>query len=340
MATKAPTIPPGQDLPPGVGEKVGREVPSPFASDVKPVAKTEVSSPFPKPEPFPQPGVKLPEAVAAAKAAMNLGPFPTSVQPPMTKPLDLARLPTPAAGVPLPPEAVMAQWKAEAIKRGELQPLQHMATCPAYGHDERQCQCPANLKKEWKTLDVDRPNAQWANETARAFLEVKHQLETTEAPSPAQAAGVVRAQRAADQAKLWAELEMCKVDNGLTTRVKKWHPIEKKEIELPEVLPSLWLCRKCGYAARGLRVSSHHCEPEALAWSEKEPPLCEVVPRKVKESGEYRLTLWRDADMQYHLGEILMIEGRVIAQRESALESDLDVALVQVTDGLMKAYVG
>lgn len=264
-------------------------------------------------------------------------PSPTSQGEKVAMESPLSRIETPAEGTPIPASVLLAQWATEAGKKRSLE--RHMPSCPANGRFDRLCQCPTNLKKGYVALEKAYPNQAWWEGIRKAHDARRAQVLAKEAPEGWELKDVEGLRRTMVTTEVMRDVELWRVDEGETLRVKRWHPIERVDVDVTETRPPLWVCSQCGWATRADKVQSHHCEPGALLWRAQPQGLAEELPDRVLQDGTYRLSLWRDGALQYHLVEELVLGERVVATRELGVDPDMDVALARIQDALGMAYV-
>ena len=89
-------------------------------------------------------------------------------------------------------------------------------------------------------------------------------------------------------------------------------PLINKQV----LVQPLWICTGCGTSQRVPAPGGHLCDPALLAWKAKPVPLSLTVPPEKRTSGAYRITIWRDAEFRYHVGEVIIDGDRVLAEAE------------------------
>lgn len=76
-----------------------------------------------------------------------------------------------------------------------------------------------------------------------------------------------------------------------------------------------WVCAECGWACRGQDVG-HKCVPGEAAVAKAKEPLHFAVPVERRFSGGYVLAVHRNLDGNYVLRELVLEEGRVLAENQ------------------------
>lgn len=121
--------------------------------------------------------------------------------------------------------------------------------------------------------------------------------------------------------KMTGDVKWIRVDEEhfITVRVPDPSSHRGPLINKQVLVQPLWICTGCGTSQRVPHPIGHLCDPALLAWKEKPVPLSLTVAPEKRHAGAYRITIWRDADFKYHVGEVVIEGGTVVA------ESELDV---------------
>lgn len=127
-----------------------------------------------------------------------------------------------------------------------------------------------------------------------------------------------------------------RVDDGLEVTRMVADPISAQNppIRVVEQLPPRWVCNRCAMSIRGTSID-HRCDAADLKKAQSPLALARTLPADVKFGGAYRLTLWRDRAGDYHLGEMLVVAGRVVDERPIAGPESfntIDAALLDAAD--------
>ena len=133
-----------------------------------------------------------------------------------------------------------------------------------------------------------------------------------------------------------------RVDEGIRRTVKKQDPTTTANIRLIdfEVFdPPRWVCTSCGFAMRATSVLGHVCEPGALAFKAKPLPASFALPPEERMGGVFRLTIWRDAEGNYHLGDIVIRDRKVVTDREIMVEGDFNALEGALNDRVVEEFV-
>lgn len=129
---------------------------------------------------------------------------------------------------------------------------------------------------------------------------------------------------------------LIQVDEGLEVVKMVADPISAQNplIRVVEQLPARWVCNRCAMSIRGTSID-HRCDPADLKKAQSPLALARTLPADVKFGGAYRLFLWRDRGGDYHLGEMVVVAGRVIDERPIAGPESfntIDAALLDAAD--------
>lgn len=129
---------------------------------------------------------------------------------------------------------------------------------------------------------------------------------------------------------------LVRVDDGLEVVKMIGDPIsaQNPHIRVTEQLPPRWVCNRCAMSIRGTSID-HRCDLADLKKAQSPLALARTLPADVKFGGAYRLTLWRDRAGDYHLGEMLVVAGRVVDERPIAGPESfntIDAALLDAAD--------
>lgn len=110
--------------------------------------------------------------------------------------------------------------------------------------------------------------------------------------------------------------DLVRVDNGREVLKVIPDPISQtaKPITVSIHEPPRWVCLQCASSMRGTDLD-HHCDPAVKAKAQAPLALSKQLPPDVKFGGAYRLTLWRDRQGEYHIGEEVVVGGKVIEER-------------------------
>jgi len=103
------------------------------------------------------------------------------------------------------------------------------------------------------------------------------------------------------------------------------------------VLPR-WICTTCGLAQRIIKPGGHACDEAAIIWKSKPIPLSLSVPAAKRYSGAYRVTLFRDTEGRYHMGELVIENGMVVAENELLIEGYFPSLEGAVSDLLLSEF--
>lgn len=146
------------------------------------------------------------------------------------------------------------------------------------------------------------------------------------------------------QPQWWTEGEVTKdcvlvrVDDGRD--VKRTVPDPMSQTAKPIVIvvhePERWICLSCAVSMRGKDIG-HHCDPVVKARATAPIALSRTLSPDVKFGGAYRLTIHRDRAGEYHLGEMVVVDGKVAEERHIAGPESYNViesALLAASDKL------
>lgn len=111
-------------------------------------------------------------------------------------------------------------------------------------------------------------------------------------------------------------------------------PHSKKLIEVEEQLPPRWVCSDCARSMRSVTADaiSHRCDDADLQKANAPVALARSIPADVRFGGAYRLTIWRDRQGEYHLGEEVVVNGKVLEERAIAGPESFDTIEGAVLD--------
>lgn len=210
------------------------------------------------------------------------------------------------AGGP-PEKAPPPKVEHVVAEKPKLVQLKHHDTCP--GIRGRECTCEANLVwlAESGVKPLERITQSWTE--VEVVAEAKKTVHRT--------------------------VELWRVDNGLdhvTTVPGK--SITQKSIPKTIRLPPRWVCTGCGWAGRGSDVS-HRCDKAAVARATRVASVSSQLTIEQRFSGAYRLVIWQDADLVYHLAEEYTVGGKV----EALVEIDTDGNYSVIEGALLSAVV-
>ncbi len=107
-----------------------------------------------------------------------------------------------------------------------------------------------------------------------------------------------------------------RVDDGRTVIRMIADPLSPRlpPIQLATHEPPRWICTSCAMSVRGTDLD-HQCDDAVKAKASKPIGLERSIPLDVRFGGSYRLTIWRDQGGDYHLGEEVVADGRVVEER-------------------------
>ncbi len=202
------------------------------------------------------------------------------------------------AGGP-PPEKAPAKLAPVVMEKPKLIKLHHHDTCP--GLRNRECSCEANLV--------------WLAESGVKALERKTQTWVEVELVDGKKLAVPKT------------VELWRVDNGrdhMTTVPGR--SITSKPVEKLVKLPPRWVCASCGWAGRGSDLS-HRCDKTAVARATRIDSVAALLTSAERYSGAYRLVIWQDAELVYHLAEEYIVDGKV--ERLVEIESDGHFDVIQ-----------
>lgn len=206
-----------------------------------------------------------------------------------------------------PPPAAPTIVERVVAEKPAVVTLHHHATCP--GLRGRECNCEANLV--------------WLAESGVKPIERKVQtwIETS----------------AVDGKKMGnpKSIELWRVDNGreYVTTVPGTSAL-KKPMPRTVKLPERWICTTCGWGGRGSNIS-HRCDIAAVARATRIASVSSMLTKEQRTSGAYRLVIWQDADLVYHLAEEYVADGKV----ERLVEIDSDGHYSVIEGALLSAVV-
>lgn len=112
--------------------------------------------------------------------------------------------------------------------------------------------------------------------------------------------------------------ELVRVDGGKTVTRLVQDPVSstsKKMVEVEDYLPARWICLACAMSFRGTDFD-HRCDDADLARVNKPIGLEKTITAETRFGGGYRITCWRDANGDYHIGEEVVVAGRVVEERK------------------------
>ncbi|MDX2014155.1 MAG: hypothetical protein SFW67_28410 [Myxococcaceae bacterium] len=209
------------------------------------------------------------------------------------------RIPTPDAVDLSAVKAAVKQVEDENARREYLR-VTHMSDCAATRDGE--CACPANLH----TL------------TSADIIETKEV-----------------------EASAGRRVKMARVDEGYWKEVEAQDPTISGRVVLTKQrrwVEPRWVCLACGWACRAPAIHSHDCQPELLLFKARPLPLSHSIPPDERFSGAFRLTIWRDAEGEYHVGEVHLRDGRVLTDRELFRDGDFPALEGYVGDRIIEAF--
>lgn len=136
------------------------------------------------------------------------------------------------------------------------------------------------------------------------------------------------------------DVEVIRVDDGRETFVIVPDPQSPRSgtIKKPVFILPRWVCTNCGWAARMKGLVDHHCDEALLIWKSRAMPLSATVSREKLFAGAYRLTIWRDKEGKYHVGEVVIENGMLIAEHEIVQEEYFPSAEAVISDRLMSEF--
>lgn len=209
----------------------------------------------------------------------------------------------------LPPSEKPPAPKVERVvaERPKLVKLKHHDTCP--GLRNRECTCEANLV--WLAESGIRP----LERMTQTWVETE----------------LVDGKRMA----VPRSVELWRVDNGRELRTTVPGPsVTQKSLPKTMQLPPRWVCTGCGWAGRGSDIS-HRCDKTAVARATRVATVASSLTPEQRVSGAYRLVIWQDADLVYHLAEEYASNGKV----EALVEIDSDGNYSVIEGALLSAVV-
>lgn len=132
---------------------------------------------------------------------------------------------------------------------------------------------------------------------------------------------------------------MVKLDNGRERRQQIADPISAQNppITITVQDPPRWVCTSCALSLRGNGID-HRCDPATLMKVRAPRALSRQLSPDVKFGGAYRLFLFRDREGAYHLGEEVVLAGRVVEERPIAgpeSYNTIEGALLDAADRLL-----
>lgn len=112
---------------------------------------------------------------------------------------------------------------------------------------------------------------------------------------------------------------LVRVDDGRKVSKVVPDPVSAQNppITIWSMEPPRWICLSCALSMRGTDIS-HRCEEWRVTKVQAPPSLDQSIPPETKFGGQYRLTVWRDRAGDYHLGEEVVVGGRVVEERAIA----------------------
>lgn len=114
-----------------------------------------------------------------------------------------------------------------------------------------------------------------------------------------------------------------RIDDGYTRTVKRAHPNFPREIiQVEEFVRPLWTCRSCGWSIREVGVLSHTCDPTFLAFRDRPVPLSRLLSAEQRFGGGVLVTVRRDAQGCYFVGEMLRDGDLVVTERQVLADYD------------------
>jgi hypothetical protein len=210
-------------------------------------------------------------------------------------------------GPPQPAEKPAPKVERVMAERPKMVTQRHHDTCP--GLRGRECACASNL--QWlvdeKVKPLERRKVSW-EETVKVD-------------------GVPKV--------VERSIELWRLDDG-----KDWHTTVtgtsalKRPIPRTIKLPPRWVCTGCGWAGRGSDVS-HRCDKAAVALAARAQSVAAALTAEQRFSGGYRLVIWQDSDLIYHLAEELVDDNKV----KALVEIDSDGNYNVIEGALLSAVV-
>lgn len=130
-------------------------------------------------------------------------------------------------------------------------------------------------------------------------------------------------------------VELWRVDAGREHRTTVPGPsVTQKSLPKTIHLPPRWVCTACGWAGRGSEVS-HRCDKAAVTRAARVASIASQLTPEQRVSGAYRLVIWQDTDLIYHLAEEYTVEGKV----QALVEIDSDGSYSVIEGALLSAVV-
>ena len=125
------------------------------------------------------------------------------------------------------------------------------------------------------------------------------------------------------EAVKFGDVQMVRVDDGHTVDAERPDPSSSSAppMKYKKFIEPKWVCTTCGFAQRAAAMQSHQCDEALLVWRLKPVPLALLVPEEQRFSGGFRVTLHRLADGRYVLSELVMRDGKVVADSPVMKES-------------------
>lgn len=227
---------------------------------------------------------------------------------------DLVKRPPPAA----------TKVEPITVQQSVIRKLPHNDRCPFMRGGE--CACEANL--------------QWLVDADVKPLERLVQEWDEHVPVPAKADNKGRVTPAHTEI-IPHKVELWRVDDGKP--ITRTIPAPSGSLTAPplvrkERLPERWMCTSCGWAGRGSDVS-HRCDKAAVARATRKASVSEMLTGAERMSGRYRLTLWKDQDQNFHLGEEYVEGDKVVTHVEIMKDDAYDVIMGELLSAIVDRLI-
>lgn len=136
------------------------------------------------------------------------------------------------------------------------------------------------------------------------------------------------------------DVELIRVDNGYNYMAETQDPTTSaaRLVTVERFMPPRWICTSCGAAWRTMAIVGHQCDPSLLLWRARPMPLSLSISAKRRVSGDYRVSIYRDAQGQYHLEELVFEGEKVVARREVSIDPDYLVIEASLGDLMVSEF--
>jgi len=134
-------------------------------------------------------------------------------------------------------------------------------------------------------------------------------------------------------------VKIVRVDDGKTIERTFADPQGNGRVVKRDVfLEPRWICTVCGGSYRVPHLLGHACDPAFLLWKDRRPPANAQITAEQRYSGALRLAIWRDATGMNHLIEMIVLDGKVIYERERSTDGDYLVIEGALSDAVVEEF--